>query len=380
MFRPTPARVFPALLLAAGGAALAFAAPARTGSAERYTLSGDDVALYNLAGEVSIHAATGNQVVVDIDRGGRDATRLDIATGPIGSRQTLRVRYPGDRVSYPATRGNWQTEIRVRDDGTFGDDEKRAAPWAGHKVLVTSRSGGFEAHADLDIGVPAGTRLSMFLAAGEVEVANVDGRIEVHTNCGRIDAKTVKGGLLLDTGSGNVTAQGITGDLDIDTGSGSVRVEDVKGGVLRLDTGSGGVDVSQVHVDDLRVDTGSGHVELAEVQAGDILVDTGSGGVRVDLTSDISSLDVDTGSGGVTLYVPRGLGADFDVETGGGGIKIDVPHQSQHVEKNEARGRIGDGRGRIRVDTGSGSVQIRPRATGGSSYGAAIGRLLGRFE
>lgn len=380
MLRSTPARVIPALLIAAGGAALAFAAPQRTGSAERYNLTGDDVALYNLAGEVHIHATSGDRVVVDVDRGGRDATRLDVATGPIGSRQTLRVRYPGDRVSYPSARGSWQTEVRVREDGTFGDDSNRANPWSGDKTVVTSRSGGFEAHADLDIGVPAGTRLAMYLAVGEVEVANVDGNIQVHAHASSVSAKTVKGDLLIDTGSGGVTVQGVTGDLNVDTGSGSVKVEDVKGGLLKVDTGSGGVDVSTAQVDDLRIDTGSGHVELSEIHADDILVDTGSGGVTLDLMSDVNNLDIDTGSGGVTLYVPRNLGAEFAVDTGGGGIRIDVPHQSQHVKRDEARGRIGDGRGRIRVDTGSGSVQIRPRATGGSSYGAAIGRLLGRFE
>jgi len=379
MLRPTSTRVIPALLLAAGGAALAFAAPPRTGSAERYTLTGEDVALYNLAGEVHIHAAGGDRVVVDVERGGRDATRLEVATGPIGSRQTLRVRYPGDQVSYPSRSGHWRTELRVRDDGTFGDDSHRI-PGAGRKVYVTSGSSGFEAHADLDIGVPAGTRLAMHLATGDVDVANVDGQIQVHNHAGRVNAKGVKGTLAIDTGSGNVDVNSVTGDLDVDTGSGSVRVEEVKGGKLRVDTGSGGVDVSDAHVEDLRIDTGSGHVELSEIHAGDILVDTGSGGVTVDVMSDVDNLLVDTGSGGVTLYVPRNLGADFEVGTGGGSIRVDVPHQSKHVERNEARGRIGDGRGRIRVDTGSGSVQIRPRATGGSSHGAAIGRLLGRFE
>ena len=379
MLRPTPARVIPALLLAAGGAALAFAAPPRTGSTERYTLTGEDVALYNLAGEVHLHATSGDRVVVDVERGGRDAARLEVATGPIGSRQTLRVRYPGDRVSYPSRSGRWRTELRVREDGTFGHDSHRF-PGSGRKVEVTSGSSGFEAHADLDIGVPTGTRLAIHLGAGDVEVANVHGQIQVYTQTGRVNARDVKGGLQIGTGSGSVDVNGAAGDLDVDTGSGSVRVAEVKGGVLKVDTGSGGVEVNDARVDDLRVDTGSGHVELAEIDAGDILVDTGSGGVTVDLTSDIANLTVDTGSGGVTLYVPRNLGADFQVGTGGGNIRVDVPHQSRHVERNEARGRIGDGRGRIRVDTGSGSVQIRPRATGGSSHGAAIGRLLGRFE
>ena len=56
--------------------------------------------------------------------------------------------------------------------------------------------------------------------------------------------------------------------------------------------------------------------------------------------------------------MPPGLGAEYDVETGSGGIDIDVPHEALHIDRDHVRGRIGDGRGTIRIDTGSGGVRI----------------------
>ncbi|HYR97595.1 MAG TPA: hypothetical protein VEO58_01180, partial [Gemmatimonadales bacterium] len=48
---------------------------------ERRTLAGDRVAIYNLAGVMHLDRGTGSDVVVELTRGGRDAGKLQIATG-----------------------------------------------------------------------------------------------------------------------------------------------------------------------------------------------------------------------------------------------------------------------------------------------------------
>src|SRR4051812_9209780 len=83
---------------------------------ERRTLSGDRVAIYNLAGHLRIQAGGGNQVVVDITRGGRDASQLKLAAGDVHGFNALRVIYPSDRIVYSdgSERGRRsQTQIRV---------------------------------------------------------------------------------------------------------------------------------------------------------------------------------------------------------------------------------------------------------------------------
>ena len=60
----------------------------------------------------------------------------------------------------------------------------------------------------------------------------------------------------------------------------------------------------------------------------------------------------------ITVRAPAGLGATVDIETGSGGIDLDFPLEVRSVRRDEVHGTIGDGRGQIRIDTGSGSVKI----------------------
>ena len=74
--------------------------------------------------------------------------------------------------------------------------------------------------------------------------------------------------------------------------------------------------------------------------------------------SDVTDLDIDTGSGSVTVWLPEGVGAQVDLETGSGGIDLDFPVQIRRVERDHVEGSIGDGEGRIRIETGSGRVRL----------------------
>ena len=87
-------------------------------------------------------------------------------------------------------------------------------------------------------------------------------------------------------------------------------------------------------------------------------VDTGSGDVEVRLLAPCDDIEIDTGSGSVTLAVPEGLSAQVEIETGSGGIDLGFPVQVRKLESDHVTGQIGDGRGRLRIDTGSGSVRL----------------------
>ncbi len=76
---------------------------------------------------------------------------------------------------------------------------------------------------------------------------------------------------------------------------------------------------------------------------------------------DIENLVVDTGSGSVTVWIPEGAGAELEVDTGNGSIDLDFPVQIRRAGRDHVLGTIGDGRGSIRIDTGSGSVRLARR-------------------
>ena len=327
-----------------------------SGQTENRALTGANVAIYNLAGRLRAVAGTGSAVAVEITRKGADAAKLRIETGAIRSRETLRVVYPADRVVYTEMR-NSRTSVNVREDGTFSDGDWQE--WRNRdRVDIRGYGPGLEAHADLLVRIPKGQKIELFLAVGRVEVANVEGDIVVDVGSAEVDVAGVKGALTLDTGSGRVAVRDVTGDLNIDTGSGGVTVERVKGGVLRLDSGSGGVQASEVEVAEFSADVGSGGLRIDRLRSPDVKAETGSGGVNLELLGDVQSLDVETGSGGVTIRVPATLNAEVDVETGSGGFQTDFEIVTRRVGRNHVEGRVGEGKGRVRVEAGSGTVRL----------------------
>jgi hypothetical protein len=299
---------------------LAGNSPAQT---ETVRLSGSSVAVYNLAGRVSISAGSGQDVTVTVRRGGADADRLEVRSGSVevrrgdwGPVETLRVIYPADRVRYDGMRGT--TQLRVREDGTFWGGGWNGRE--GRRVEIGNRGGGLEASADLEISVPRGKRILVALAAGTIDARNVDGD------------------LFLDTGSGDITARGASGILNLDTGSGNVTVDGADG--------------------DVSIDTGSGNVEARSVRAPALSVDTGSGDVTVS-NAEAREVEIDTGSGGVTVSVPADYAGDVRLETGSGRMATELPITLLRRSDDEIVGRIGEGgSARIEIETGSGDIRI----------------------
>lgn len=369
-------------------------APVGTGAqeVERFSLSGD-VAIFNIAGAVQIERGTSGGVVVELRRGGGDAERLRVQTGQIEGWQTLRVIYPENHVTYPRLQGRSRTQFDVTRDGTFGrkwtDTEgfnlrtllrMTIGEGSRNRMTVSSSGRGLEAYADLRVVVPPGRTVAIHLGVGEVEASNVDGNLLVDaraasitahdlrgsvrlaTGSGRIELDGAQGDVVLDTGSGNINVANVTGDkLSVDTGSGRVTGSNVRSSAVDVDTGSGSVTLSGVRADRIGVDTGSGSIRLVEAEAADLDLDTGSGSISVDLLSRLQNARIDTGSGTVTLTVPADLGATLNLSTGSGGISTDLPVQIQEQRRTLLRGRVGDGSGRISIETGSGGIRIRSR-------------------
>ena len=273
-------------------ALLATAAALPAQERERRAIRADDVAIYNLAGELRAEAGSGSEVVVEVVRGGRDGDRLRVETGRIGGRETLRVIYPDDDIVYSGSGSGGSTDMTVRDDGTFGDGSR-----GGRRVRIRSRGSGLDAYADLRVSIPAGRRVALYLGVGRVSIANVDGEMRVDAAAASVAAGGTRGTLSINTESGSERVSGAEGDVSIDTGSGSAEVSGVRGETLDIDTGSGGVSATDVDVRLLNVDVGSGGINVRRVRAPDIRLHAGSGSIPLIPDGDMRPLDVDTDSG-----------------------------------------------------------------------------------
>ncbi len=333
---------------------LSTSAPGQQG--ERYTLDGDDVAIYNLAGALTVEAGTG-AVSVDVVRGGTDAQRLRIERGELDGRETFRILYPGESIVYSGLDRGSSTTLRVREDGTFGGDDSDERE-RGRKVRVSTQGSGLRAHADLRVRMPAGHRVSLYLAVGDVSITNVNGELLVDAHSAPVTASGTKGSLALDVGSGPVRVSRAEGNVDVDTGSGPVEVSEFSGAELSIDTGSGGVTGSGLRAGDIQIETGSGDIELTNITAPVLALETGSGSVGADLHGPVRELTVETGSGDISVRAPASLAAAVEIETASGGIETDFALQVTRHSRDHVVGQIGTGGGTVVIETGSGDVRL----------------------
>jgi len=331
----------------------------------RHVLKGDSVAVYNLVGELRVEPGSGSDVVVEIQRSGADAAKLDVQSGPLRGRETLRIIYPDDVIVMPEWGRGWNTTLRVRDDGTFGEEHGKhnRGGWfrEGHEVRITGRGrNGLEAYADLRVSVPAGKNVAVYLGVGKAFASNVDGVIRVWVASADVAADRARGSLRVESGSGNVDLRTASGDVSLTTGSGDITVSGVNGSSLKLETGSGNVTLTDGKAPNVRVETGSGDIEATASSGDDLSFETGSGNVNVALIATFRSVRIETGSGDVTLKVPPTLGAEVDLDTGSGGIDLGgLSLQVRRIAHDHVTGTLGDGKGRLSVETGSGNVHLQ---------------------
>ncbi len=352
---PLPAVFLPlaGLILLAGGL------PAQ--QAERYSIPEDELAIYNLAGEVRMEPGPSGDITVQVTRGGADAAKIKVVRGEKHGMESLRFIYPEARILYAGMSGGSSTQLRVRDDGTFGGDDHDDGDrkkTEGKQVTIAGSGGGLAAHADLRIGVPMGRRVALFLAVGKVSVTNVNGDLSVDVASGPVTTSGTRGEMAIDVGSGGVQVTKATGELSIDTGSGAVTASEIRGESISIETGSGEVTATNLKSNQLTIDTGSGNIEVTGLTAPQVSLETGSGSVIADLSGEVWNVNVETGSGDVTLKVPPTLAAEVDIETSSGEIETDFEVAVTRHARDHMTGRIGEGGGKIEIETGSGGIRL----------------------
>ncbi|MFO7652782.1 MAG: DUF4097 family beta strand repeat-containing protein [Candidatus Krumholzibacteriia bacterium] len=349
--------------------AIALVAPVHAEEFSRsLTLEGDGLELVNMIGEVELQPASGAAYEIEIHVRGKDAdpSLVTIEDGREGGEPRVFVRFPVEEhrsYVYPEL-GGGKTTFSPRRDTDSGWLSAIIDGFSGKNVTVSGRGRGLEVWADVVVKVPRGHSARTVNQVGRISAGRVEGDLVLDTSSGAIVVAGCRGDLVADTGSGRVEVTNHRGrKLVADTGSGSVVVEDFEGEELTADTGSGRVELAGIRCQQLEVDTGSGGVEAESVEADAARIDTGSGSItlKLDRMGD-GRFVLDTGSGSVNLELPRDASAVVVAETGSGSVRVDLEGiDYDHRERDDVRFRIGGGRARVDIDTGSGSVRISQR-------------------
>jgi len=327
--------------------------------AQRYELSGSNVALYNLAGSIRLEAGSGASVVVEVQRKGRDAERLTVRTDAIDGVPSLRIIYPGDEIVADELEDNTETTVRVHDDGTFNRSRD------GRRVRIRSRKGDRDAthaEADLIVRVPAGVRVEAHLAVGELSAQDVNGELSLHTSAGGIGISGGRGALRAETASGEIGVQNTQGDLRLSTASGDIGVQNATAQSIEVNVASGSIHVQDAKADRIDLEAASGSVRVTRTTTPRLKANSASGDVRVDLNGDVRDVDLSTASGSVEAAVPAAFAGEVELETASGSVDVDFPINISMQRRNHLRGTIGTGgNARLSLSSASGNVKLLKR-------------------
>ncbi len=182
--------------------------------------------------------------------------------------------------------------------------------------------------SDLEIRVPAGSRL------------------DVDTVSAEITASDLTGALSLQTVSGEIAVTGSPREVNANSVSGTVRV-DASAPKIRAKSVSGKVAVKAVSPQDVQVESVSGEVRF-------------DGGLAKG-----GSFEASTVSGNVEAVLPADLAADFTLGTFSGGIENDFgakeagrseDHMGKHVTFT-----TGGGGASVEAKTFSGAITLKKR-------------------
>jgi DUF4097 and DUF4098 domain-containing protein YvlB len=200
--------------------------------------------------------------------------------------------------------------------------------------------------SDLEVHVPAGSRLAIEGFAASIRVEGVSGAVK---------AETVNGSIAMTGGSKEVDLQSVNGSVDVTSPATRVHAESVNGTVTVKDA-SGEVEASTVN-GKLTVVGGSFQRARMESVSGDVYFEGALSGK--------ATLSAETVSGCVELSLPGGVSADFSISTFSGEITNDLgpapKSKNRWTSEKDLTFTTGSGGADVSVQTLSGCIRLRKR-------------------
>jgi DUF4097 and DUF4098 domain-containing protein YvlB len=240
-----------------------------------------------------------------------------------------------------------RNEVHVA--GTLGDGVERLDfETQGNRTIVKvvhKRRGSWDDDTELSVRIPKGSSLQAKTVSAELSVNNVTGRQELQSVSGDISTSIVRADADVSTVSGAISLRGEDQPavVSVTTVSGDARVTRVSGD-LRANSVSGSLSLVMNQVRRARAQTTSGDLEL-------------SGTLEKDGRIDAESI-----SGEVQVNLRGKVDAYFDVESFSGDIDNCFGPEPQRVDKyapgTELHFKEGDGSGRVRLQTLSGTITL----------------------
>jgi DUF4097 and DUF4098 domain-containing protein YvlB len=202
------------------------------------------------------------------------------------------------------------------------------------------------ARADLEVHVPAGSRVEVEAFSAPIKASGLSGSLK---------AETVHGGISVSGSLQEVSLETVNGGVDLAGTAERTAIEAVNGPVT-IKGARGRLKASAVN--------GSLTVEGEAFEAVELETVSGALTFRGTLRPK-ASLDADSVSGAIELWLPAEVAADFSVETFSGSIANDfgpeAESRSRHTPQKELSFTTGGGGATVSVSSLSGSIRLKKR-------------------
>lgn len=261
------------------------------------------------------------------------------------------------RVSIENLKGSVQVRTWDRNEvhigGSLGDGVKQLQIEGGAnnvriKVDYPEGSGWFSTRhsgpSDLVVTVPTTADVDVDVVSADVDVAGVAGKqLSIDSVSGNVNAEGKPARADLQSVSGNVETALVSPRLKAESVSGTMRINGAVSGEIALETVSGDIHLDAGTVKQLSVKSVSGNIQ-AQLQA---------------LAAD-GRINGETLSGRLTISLPAATSATLHISTFSGAIRSAVG-KVEHEEYGPGaslEARIGEGNGKIELESFSGSVRL----------------------
>jgi len=211
----------------------------------------------------------------------------------------------------------------------------------------------------------SGDNIKLKSSSGEITAEHVKGPVQLQTSYGSINCNDVSGGdIKLKTSSGKIAlSKASFGDCDVDTAYGSIRTDELTGNSIRLHSASGSITVRQASAKTADMSTSYGRIDCQQITANDIAAKSGSGNIDIACSektpAEITASAV-TAYGSIEFTAPPGFAGQVELSTSYGSVRTDLPIMiTGEVSKKKLAGTVGQGKGKLHLETRSGSIRLK---------------------
>lgn len=209
----------------------------------------------------------------------------------------------------------------------------------------------------------SGDNIAATSSSGSITAEDIKGSAQLNTSYGRITCRDMsEGDIRLKSSSGTIKLTNASfGVCDADTSYGSVICEQLTGDSIKLHSGSGSIKVTTAVSNASDLSTSYGRIACRQFTAADLFAKSGSGDLDIVCSGSPADMmaDLVTSYGSIHFTAPPGFGGRVDLSTSYGSVKTERPITvSGQISKKKLQGTIGEGTGKLHLQTGSGSISL----------------------